>query len=199
MSKKEVANTYADFSLDINDKYLDLALNHRKIFINDEITKEQIFDVVYCLHKIIAQDELASQKKPIYIYINSNGGYCSEGFILLDLIEQIKSKGYEINTVVTGVAYSFGFILALVGTHRYCYRHCDLMCHTVQLFAPPLPLPDFEKTVRRAQKMQGRIEEYVFNHTKITTEMWAEKIEQGEDWYIDANEALELGICDEVI
>ena len=181
------------------DKYEDLALNCRKIFINDEINKEVIFDAVYYIHKLLAQDEAQGLKAPIDIYINTNGGFCSEGFILVDLIEQLKRHQYEINTIVTGTAYSFGIILALMGTHRYCYRHSDFMCHTITVFAPMAPLPDLKRTVRHGEQMEKMIKEYIMANTKITQSIWDKYVAQGDDWYLDADEAVKYGFCHEII
>lgn len=181
------------------DKYEDLALNHRKIFINDEITKEVIFDIIYYIHKLLDQDEEDGIQAPIDIYINSIGGFCSEGFILVDLIEQLKSHGYEINTVVTGIAYSFGIILALMGTHRYCYKHSDFMCHTVSMFTPTAPLPDLEYTVERGKRMERMLKDYIVANSKISMEFLEEKIGTGKDWYFSPEEAVEYGFCHTII
>lgn len=188
-----------DIKAPCTDKYEDLALNHRKIFINDEITKEVIFDAVYYIHKILDEDEDNGFQAPIDIYINSVGGYCSEGFILVDLIEQLKNHGYEVNTIVTGIAYSFGVVLALMGTHRYCYKHSDFMCHTISIFAPPSPLPDLEHTVERSRRMEKMLKDYIVDNSKISLEFLEEKIGNGKDWYFSAEEAVDYGFCHKII
>ena len=181
------------------DKQEELALNYRKIYINDEINKETVFSAVYFLQKIYEEDSRRNIKPPISIFINSVGGYCSEGFILVDMIDQLKVKGYTINTIVTGMAYSFGVVLALAGSKKYCYRHADYMLHTVQISPPSASLPEMQRTMRNAERIQSNIEEYVLNNSKITKEQLDGFIKDGTDWYFTSNDAVVYGICDEII
>ena len=182
-----------------SDKQEELALNYRKIYINDEVNKESIFTAVYFLQKIYEEDSKRGIKPPISIFINSVGGYCSEGFILVDMIDQLKTKGYVINTIVTGMAFSFGVVLALAGTKRYCYKHGDYMLHTVQITPPTASLPEMQRTIKNAERIQSNIEEYVLAHSKITKEQLHAFIDDGNDWYFNATEAVEYGFCDEII
>ena len=181
------------------DKVSELALKYRKIFINDEINKDTIFNIIYYLHKIVEQDKDTTDKLPIKFYINTVGGYCSEGFILVDLIEQLKSQGYEIITVVSGTAYSFGLILALMGNKRYCYKHCEYMCHTVQIIPSPSSLPDLKKVVDHSERIESFMNDYIIQNSKITQKDLNDKIGNGDDWFFNAEEALKYGMCDKVV
>jgi len=64
--------------------------------------------------------------KPINLYINSPGGGIYAGYSILDTMEFIKT---DVNTLVTGMAASMGFILSINGVKRSCLKHSRLMQH----------------------------------------------------------------------
>lgn len=66
------------------------------------------------------------QSKPIDMYINSPGGGIYAGYSILDTMDFIKP---DVNTLVTGMAASMGFILSINGAKRSCLKHSRLMQH----------------------------------------------------------------------
>lgn len=110
---------------------LSLALKQRKIFLNDYVTEDTIFECVYCLHRLMDIDNKVGTKEPIEIYINSNGGLLTECLSLISLIEQMKDDGYYITTINSGKAYSAGFFLSMIGTTRKAYRYSEYMYHSL--------------------------------------------------------------------
>ena len=58
----------------------------------------------------------------------------------------------------------------------------------------------YEQVVAAIMEYQRQVEElgeYLLQHTKITQEMLDEKF--ASEWYLTANEAVELGVADQII
>lgn len=107
------------------------AMKMRKIFLNEDVTEDTIFECIYYLYKIIDFDNKTKTKDPIEIYVNSNGGLLTECMSLISLIEQMKDIGYKIITINSGKAYSAGFFISLVGSVRKSYRYAEYMYHSM--------------------------------------------------------------------
>lgn len=114
-----------------NQMKFSLAVNQRKIILDSVIDETAALECIYYLNKIKDYDLKYGSKEPIEIYINSNGGSAFECFLIVDLIEQMKSDGYEIITINMGKAYSAGMAIALCGSTRKCFKRARYMVHDV--------------------------------------------------------------------
>lgn len=132
-------------------------VNDRKILIDTEINENCTLNCMYYFNKIKEIDKKYSyhKKEPIEIYINSNGGYASECFVIVDLIEQMKKDGYEIITINMGRAFSAGMAIALCGSTRKAFKRARYMFHDVS-----------SNCIGKYQEMYEQLEE--INKTKDT-------------------------------
>lgn len=108
-----------------------MAINQRKIFINENITEDSVFKYMYYLNKIVYMDKDCDTKKPIELCINTNGGSVYDCFTLISYLEQLKDEGYNIITTNIGRAFSAGFLISIVGTERRAYRYARYMYHEI--------------------------------------------------------------------
>jgi ATP-dependent Clp protease protease subunit len=133
------------------------------------------------------------ERKPIKIYINSPGGSLTGTFTIINAIEMSKTPVYTINT---GTAYSGGFFIFIAGHKRFAYPLSSFLFHegsvgnggTASQFAN---FAAFYKTQLK------QLKQVVLKYTKIDEEKYKEI--QKDDFWLTADEALELGICDEII
>lgn len=72
--------------------------------------------------------EAEDDKAPITMYINSPGGSCYAGLALYDVMQLVSCP---VETVVTGMAASMGFVLSVSGDpgRRFALPHSRLMQH----------------------------------------------------------------------
>lgn len=99
----------------------------RIISISGEITyrlAEAFFNALYDF-------ELLSSKKPLNIYINSEGGSTDAMFKIYDLI---KNSPLFITTIVAGYASSAGFIVFLAGDLRKAFPHAFFGFHAMTTY-----------------------------------------------------------------
>jgi len=133
-----------------------------------------------------------NERKPINIYINSCGGNVTDGFLLMDAIQMSKTP---VITTCVGIAYSMGGLIFLSGHHRRMYPKSSLMIHSgsASLLGD---IPKVKDTIKFIDKLSDNSKNFVLSRTKITKELYEQK--ESNDWYITADECLELGITDEI-
>lgn len=133
------------------------------------------------------------ERKPILLFILSNGGAVDVGFELIDIIELSTTPVYTINI---GYQYSMGFLIGLAGHKRFATRNARFLMHDGSNF-----VWDSSAKVRDQMKFQEvsekRIKNYVLAHSKLTEAEYDEKYRV--EWYMFADEAKERGFVDYII
>lgn len=126
--------------------------------------------------------------------INSPGGYCSDGFALIDVMF---GSSIPIHTIGLGMIASMGLQIFLSGKKgtRTLTPNCMILSHqyTGGTFGK-------EHELIASQKEFGILSEIVMRHYKRTTGLSVEEIKQyllpPEDMWLTAKEAKKYGICD---
>ena len=131
-------------------------------------------------------------RKPIKIYIDSNGGCLSDTFTMIDAIKLSKTPVW---TICTGTAYSGGFFTFIAGHRRFAYDHASFLYHEGAT-ATGADAGKFRNYAEFYQKELEQLKEVTLKYTKITSEEYKEHIK--DDWWMTAEEALKYGVCDEI-
>ncbi len=129
----------------------------------------------------------------IYLYINSPGGEVTSGLAIYDTMEHIKSK---VRTIVVGMAASMGAFLLAVGDIRCALPNADIMIHQ-PLGGIEGQATDIKIVAEHILKTKKKLIDILASKTKKS----AKKIERDmeRDYYMNASEALEYGIIDEIL
>lgn len=136
--------------------------------------------------------------KPIIIHINSYGGSIDA---LSCMISAMDSVSNPIITSVTGSAMSCGAILLSHGDMRFCDPHARVMVHRVSA-ATWGDSDDMKNDVAEIE----RLNRYWLGFLAVNSNMAGGydelesvmKSKDGRDRYLNANEALEFGLIDQV-
>ena len=131
-------------------------------------------------------------RKPIKIYIDSNGGNLSDTFTMIDAIKLSKTPVW---TICTGAAHSGGFFTFIAGHRRFAYDHASFLYHEGAT-ATGADAGKFRNYAEFYQKELEQLKEVTLKYTKITPEEYKEHIK--DDWWMTADEALKYGVCDEI-
>ena len=131
-------------------------------------------------------------RKPIKIYIDSNGGCLSDTFTMIDAIKLSKTPVW---TICTGAAYSGGFFTFIAGHRRFAYDHASFLYHEGAT-ATGADAGKFRNYAEFYQKELEQLKEVTLKYTKITPEEYKEHVK--DDWWMTADEALKYGVCDEI-
>lgn len=132
---------------------------------------------------------------PIELYLSTNGGSCYDGLALYDVIEASQTP---VEVYCAGKIMSMGIIVSLGAKVRKGYRNTTFMVHQVSGIAFGT-LRDIEETYAEASRINDMLFNIIKSKTRVTEERLNQVILQKQDWFITAEEALELGILTEII
>ena len=151
--------------------------------------------VIRFWNKVDEEDNVpVDKRKPIKIYIQSPGGFLTSTFTMIDAIKLSKTPVYTINV---GIAYSGGFFTFICGHKRFAYPHSSFLFHEGNMTLGNMDANKFRNAADFYDKQLDLIEKVVLERTNIAQENYDKH--RKDDWWILADEALELGICDEII
>lgn len=182
-------------SENLYDAFLLKDLNQRKLFINDDIDQCAVHDAVKYILQFNREDVgiPKEERKPILLYVVSNGGEVDSGFELIDAVLASITPVYTINL---GYQYSMGFLIGLAGDKRYAMPHAKFLMHDGSNFIYDSGSKAQDRMDFYA-KLQERTKEYVLAHSKLTEEEFNSKLRV--EWYLLADEAKEKGFVDYII
>lgn len=170
-------------------------LKQRKLFLNADIDQFSVSDIVRHIMQINKEDKdiEPSERKPILLYITSNGGEVDSGFELIDVISNSKTPVYTINL---GYQYSMGFLIGLAGHKRFATRNAKFLMHDGSNFiynsgTKAQDQMEFNKRV------EERIKKYILSRSSLTSEEYDSKLRV--EWYLFAEEAKDKGFIDSII
>lgn len=162
---------------------------HEYVFfadVNEESTKE--------LMTWVAQQEPG---EPLDIYISSGGGNSWVAMAVADLLRKYEN----LTTHACGYVGSAGLTIFLAGNKRKIYKSCVIMTHQANMH--------YEKADICQYDLEARFKEMQM-HGKSVTDFYCEQLGKDEKWvkkymetkgetYYSPQEALEMGICHEII
>ncbi len=166
-------------------------LEDRIIMLCGEINDEMSSSVVSQLLYLESLDSLSD----IYMYINSPGGSVSAGLAIIDTMNYIQC---DVSTISMGLSASMGALILSSGQKgkRYALENSEIMIHQ--------PLGGYEG---QASDMEIRTKHMLrqkekLNHilSKNTNKPFKKiKKDTDRDYFMNADEALNYGIIDEVL
>ena len=164
-------------------------LEDRIILIFGEITDSTSLSVIAQMLYL----ESVDSSKPIYLYINSPGGSVTSGFAIYDVINYIKCDVY---TIGMGLCASLGAFLLSSGNKRYVLENTKVMIHQ-PLGKTEGQASDMMIVASEIIKTKKRLNEILAFNTK--QDIKKIELDTERDYYLNAYEALQYGIVDEVL
>ena len=163
----------------------------RVLRLEGTIAEESWFDddVTPALFK----DELFSSTGPVTIWINSPGGDCVAAAQIYNMLMDYPG---DVTVKVDGIAASAASVIAMAGTRVLMSPVSTMMIHNPLTVA----MGDSEE-MRRAIQMLDEVKESIINAYEIKTGLSRTRLSHlmdAETW-MNANKALELGFCDEIM
>ena len=147
------------------------------------------------LEKLYVIHNMSYTPKPIEIMIDSYGGYVYQCFGLLSVMEKSITP---IHTIVTGCAMSCGFMMLICGHKRFAHKLSTPLYHQVSSVAWG-KLKDIEEDAAETRRLQDILEKVTLEKTKISEKKLKKVYRDKFDWFMTAEEALKLGVVDEIL
>jgi len=173
----------------------------RTIGLIGDVGEEQVAELV---HGILYLNETnrgleREHRKPIKFYISTYGGSADDMFALYDVMKEIQ-KETDIHTIGLGKVMSAGVLLLASGTpgRRLIGRNCRIMVHSVQA-GNHGNLFDLVNELEAIEALQDMYIEALVQNTKMTNIQLKKMLKQKVNVYLTAEEAVKLGIADEIL
>jgi len=136
---------------------------------------------------------------PIDLVVSTWGGSAADMFSIYDTMRSIRDD-CEINTLGLGKVMSAGVLLLSAGTKgkRKIGENCRLMLHGVTS-GQHGNLTDLENEMAEAQWTQDRLIHCLSKESNMTKKYIKKLLDKRMNVYLTAEEAVDLGIADEII
>lgn len=170
-----------------------LFLKNRAVYLWGAVEDKSARDVVSKLLLLDAD----KPGKEIKFYINSPGGVVTSGMVIYDTMKMIQSP---VTTICMGLAASMGSILLSGGVKgkRYIYPHGEVMIHQPSIGgyfqATSADIEIHAKQMQRTKEISAKI---LADNTGKSFERIMKDFDR--DFWMDAKEAVEYGIVDNLI
>ncbi len=185
-----------------NNENVYIDMEDRLFYLSGDIDSNSISKINFNMLKLIMQDNKNRNTKnkyiykPIYLYINSDGGMDDDSWSLIDII---KSSPTPIYTICTGYAYSCAFNIFITGRKRFMTTNAQLCYHTLQIETDSMPYDKFKDVYKQVTCLNDRLEYHISKYTKMSEDLVNDIKAKRKDFYMTADEALSLGCVDKII
>jgi ATP-dependent Clp endopeptidase proteolytic subunit ClpP len=157
-----------------------------------EVSKNSVNN---CMKKLTQWSRL-NPKCDMEIVFSSPGGSIIDGFELFDFIQDLRSRGHHITTGTLGMAASMAGILLQSGDTRWVGGQAWIMVHRAA-FGAFGKTYEVEDEVEFVKRIEERILEIFTSRSRLTKQKIKKNWDR-KDWWISADEAIELSLVDEV-
>ena len=166
-------------------------LKERIVFVTGEVEDNMASLIVAQLLFL----ESENPEKDIYMYINSPGGVVSSGLSIYDTMQYVKP---DVSTICIGMAASMGAFLLSCGAKgkRFALPNAEIMIHQ-PLGGFKGQATDIDIHAKRILKIKEKLNLILSENTNQDLEKLKRDVER--DYFMEADEAKEYGIVDEVI
>lgn len=185
----------------------------RTINLYGDISERKGADVVAALLYLESSSHVPSLENPldpesrqviiarsIAMMISTHGGTASDMFSILDVMEMVKERTCDIETFGIGKVMSAGVPILAAGTKgkRKVGRNCRIMLHNV-MAGTGGTIFSMENELEEIKWVQDRYIETLAANSKLTPAKIKKLLKAQRDVYISAEEAIKMGIADEII
>ena len=185
----------------------------RTINLYGDITEQKGADVVGALlflennsHALVPENIEDPNSKEILVarsismMISTHGGSASDMFSILDVMEMVKERTCNIETYGIGKVMSAGVPILAAGSKgkRMVGKNCRIMLHNV-MAGTGGTIFSMENELEEIKWVQERYIETLASYTKLTPSKIKKLLKAQRDVYISAEEAIKMGIADEII
>jgi ATP-dependent Clp protease, protease subunit len=173
----------------------------RTIVINGNFDKNsagEIIDFIMLVNEEEIHNSLTLKDykvKPIKMIMNSIGGFVYDGFAVIGAIE---CSVVPVEVIHMGLTASTALVVGVTGHHRVAHRYARFMYHELA-YGNIGKLAEKKLEQEEADNIQELIDSHIAERTKISKDVLAKVRDSRCDWYFSADEALKLGVVDEII
>lgn len=171
----------------------------RSIMFVGEVTEDKAAEFISAL-LVLAQTKEEDQERAedIRIFVNTYGGSAHEMFAIYDVINWCKNF-CDVETIGIGKVMSAGTLILAAGTKgkRYLAKHCKVMIHAVN-GGHVGELHNLQNEMEQMAELQDSYIQALSSETSMTKRGVQSLINKKINIYLNAEEAIEKGLADEI-
>lgn len=174
---------------------------NRNLVLSGDINELTVRDLIKSIWDINAEDDeleemlVGHMRRPIQLVINSRGGYVDDGLALMGTIQLSKTPVY---TIGLGMAASMALFVLISGHKRFMHGMATTMYHDIST-GYYATLEQHRRHQQESERQAMMLDRYLVSRTKIRQAQLNKVRSEVRNWYIDAPEALRLGVVDEIL
>lgn len=179
------------------DKIFIESLKDRKVILNSDVDPSLIDLINMSIKKFNEEDKTipVQERKPIELYISSSGGEVYSGFGVCNSIATSKTPVYA---YCESFAMSMAVAIFACAHKRFAYPYSNFMVHEISAGAMGKNL-EIERVTKENKRLQKMYDGIITSRSNIDQRKLDSVKKNSLDWFFDANEALKLGLVDEII
>lgn len=162
----------------------------REIFIDNEIDEKLSISVIKQIRYLAS-----NSNEPITLIISSPGGDVDYGLSIIDVIKDCK---LDFNAIAVGRVASMAALIFAMCKRRKMYKHSRILIHNPYLSSGA------KGTLENVKQQADHLNDIQNLQAEMLAKACNQNVEKmleicNKDQFMTSSEALELGLCDEVI
>lgn len=150
------------------------------------------------LEKVIAKAGRSKTNRDIKLYLCTNGGNCSAGLAIYDLLRsKSRSGGLRIETIAIGEVGSAGIIIFLAGDKRLIHENTVLISHLTDQDMKNCSRQEKNNIMDQIRVVDVICRNIILKRSKLNSRILT-RLEKSEK-YITAEEVVKYGLAHEII
>lgn len=133
--------------------------------------------------------------RPLRVDLNSGGGTILDGFALYEEFMRLRRVGHRLTIAVYGRAASCASWLLQAADVRIIGSNSWVLIHEVRSQMSG-SLTELRREVKRCEDLQRQTFGLIASRSKLTIEQMDKRTSEGGDWWLNAQEALDVGLVD---
>lgn len=193
--KKSVKINEKNDEDDDDEENTGITRENNHIYFYSEIDRTSIFKLIglireaeeYC---IVSCFKLRIQEIPIYLHINSNGGYISDAFVAIDVIKQ---SSIPIYSIIEGATASAGTLISVVCKKRFIRPSSYMLIHQLssEVWGKMSEIKDEYENLCETMKDVKRVYR---KHTNLSKDKLNKLL--NHDLWLNSEKAIKYGLAD---
>jgi len=181
----------------IMKKENDIKVDGNKVYFYKSVSRDSVLQLITTLKNTakklsIISEQIGSEKPPIYLFINSEGGDLFAG---LSAMDHIKNMKYPVYTVIDGMVASAGTFISLAGKRRFMMKSSWVLIHQIKSWMGGMfSHEELKDSYENSDNFMKSLNKMYSENTKISNKMLDKFFKH--DLYINYDDALKMGIID---
>lgn len=169
--------------------------NEGLFYFYDEVSEGSVLNLVKQLEAWSTNKD--NDGKPVRIILNSPGGSVFASFTLMDEISAVRTRGHHVKMQTYGMAASAAGWILQAADERVIGANSWILIHQISTKAEG-KLADIQTDLKFTTQLQDQFLERLARRSKLSLATIHEHIDQGLDWWINAQDALKYGLVDSI-